>query len=65
MFLVKKLFIICILIVNVFFISGCTSDQKTNSETSIETQSNQKSDTQIPELIIKQSDVPGDVRGRD
>ena len=48
----KKLLTICILVVSVIFISGCTSDEQASS------QSNQESDTQNPELIIKQSDVP-------
>lgn len=55
----KKSLIICILIVSVIFISGCTSDEQASSEISMSSQSNQKSDTQNPELIIKQSDVPG------
>ena len=54
----KKLLII-FLIVSVIFISGCTSEKITNSETSIDSQNNQQSDTQNPELIIRQSDVPG------
>ena len=55
----KKLLIICILIIGIVFISGCTSDEQANSEISTSSQSNQESDTQNPELIIKQSDVPG------
>jgi len=55
----KKLLLICILIVSVIFISGCTSDEQASSDTSTSSQSNQESDTQNPELIIKQSDVPG------
>jgi len=51
--------LICILIMGIVFISGCTSDDKTNSETLTNSQSNEKSDTQNPDLIIKQSDVPG------
>ena len=54
----KRLLIICILIVCVIFISGCTDKEKTNLETSIDSQNNQKSDTQNPDLIIKPSDVP-------
>ena len=54
----KKLLIICILIIGIVFISGCTSDEQANSEISTSSQSNQESDTQNPELIIKQSDVP-------
>lgn len=59
-----KYLIICILIVSVIFISGCTSEEITNSETSIDSQNNQQSDTQNPELIIKQSDVPGLILNR-
>ena len=55
----KKLLIICILILSVIFISGCTSDEQASSEISTSSQSNQESDSQNPELIIKQSDVPG------
>ncbi|KAF5418261.1 MAG: hypothetical protein C5S45_09425 [Candidatus Methanocomedens sp.] len=55
----KKLLIICILIVSVIFISGCTSDEQASSDISTSSQSNQESDAQNPELIIKPSDVPG------
>jgi len=55
----KKLLIICILMVSILFISGCTSDEQASSDISTSSQSNQESDTQNPELIIKQSDVPG------
>jgi len=54
----KKLLLICILIVSVIFISGCTSDEQASSDISTNSQSNQISDTQNSELIIKQSDVP-------
>ena len=54
----KKLLIICILIVSIIFISGCTSDDKTNSETLTDSQSNQQSDSKTPDLILKSSDVP-------
>lgn len=55
----KKLFIISILIFSVIFISGCTSDEKTNNETSPDFQINQNLDTQSVDLIIKSKDVPG------
>ena len=55
----KKLLIICIMIVSVMFISGCTGNEQANSEISTSSQSNQESDSQDPGLIIKQSDVPG------
>jgi len=55
----KKLFIIIILIFSVIFISGCTSNEKTNSETSPDSQINQNLDTQSVDLIIKSKDVPG------
>lgn len=48
----KKLLIICILIITVVLISGCTSDEKSNSETST-------GDAQIPDVIIKSDDVHG------
>ena len=54
----KRLLIICVLIVSITFISGCTSDEQASSEISTSSQSNQESDTQNPELIIEQSDVP-------
>jgi len=54
----KKFIIICILIVSVIFISGCTSDEQASSDVSTSSHSNQESDNQNPELIIKQSDVP-------
>ena len=40
------------------FISGCVGEERTNSKTSTESQINQPSDTQSPDLIIKPSDVP-------
>ena len=55
----SKLLIICILIVSVIFLSGCTTDEQASSDISTSSQSNQESDTQNLELIIKQSDVPG------
>ncbi|MCG7849663.1 MAG: hypothetical protein MIO93_10855 [ANME-2 cluster archaeon] len=54
----KKILIISILIIGIVFISGCTSEDNTKSETSTSTQSNQESDSQNSELIIKPSDVP-------
>ena len=53
----KKLLIICILIVSIVFITGCTSNEQANSEISSDYQTIQKSDT--PDLIIKSSDVSG------
>lgn len=55
----NKILMICVLIVSVIFISGCTSNEQTNSNISTSSQSDQGSDTQNPELIIKQSDVSG------
>jgi len=46
----KKILIICILIVSIIFISGCTSEEKTNSETS--------TNSQTSDLLIKPSDLP-------
>ncbi|MCG7850736.1 MAG: hypothetical protein MIO93_16375 [ANME-2 cluster archaeon] len=37
----KKLLLICILIISIIFISGCTSEEKTNSETSTNSQSSE------------------------
>ncbi len=53
----KKLLIICILIVSVIFISGCTSDDKTNSESF--SSDSQQSNIQETKLILNRGDVPG------
>jgi hypothetical protein len=56
----KKRLLMCIIFVGIVFVAGCIGGEKaTNSKTSIDSQTNQKSDTQTPDLIIKQSDVPG------
>ncbi|MCX9025155.1 MAG: hypothetical protein OIN85_03550 [Candidatus Methanoperedens sp.] len=56
----KKLLLICIVIVGIVFVAGCIGKEKaTNSKTNTESQTRPKSNTQIPDLIIKQSDVPG------
>jgi len=55
----KRLLIIVILIVSIIFISGCTSDEQASSDISTSSQSNQESDAQTSNLIIKSSDVPG------
>lgn len=46
----KKILIICILIVCIIFISGCTSEENTNSETS--------TNSQTSDILIKPSDLP-------
>lgn len=53
----KKLSIICILIVGVIFISGCTSEEKT--ETQMNSQNSQESNTHSTISILKPSDVAG------
>ena len=53
----KRLLIICILIVSVIFISGCTSEEKT--ETPMSSQNSQESDTESTGSILKSSDVSG------
>lgn len=55
----KKLLTIFILMVSILFISGCTSEEKTNPEASIDSQINQQSDAETPDLMIKPRDVPG------
>jgi len=55
--LLKKLLLICIVIVGIVFVAGCIGGKKATN--SIESQTQPKSNTQIPDLIIKQSDVPG------
>lgn len=54
----KKLLVICILIISIIFLSGCTSEEKTNSDTSMNDQINPESDDQVPDLILKPNDVP-------
>ena len=44
----KKLLLTCILILSIIFISGCTSEEKTNSETNSHTS----------DLLIRPSDLP-------
>lgn len=46
----KKLLLICILILSIIFISGCTSEEKTNSETS--------TNSHTSDLLIRPSDLP-------
>ena len=53
----KKSLIICILIVIVIFISGCTSEEKT--ETPMSSQNTQESDTQSTASILKSNEVSG------
>ena len=53
----KKKLVISILIIGIVLISGCTSEEKINSETSTDSQINHESDTKNPNLIIKQNDV--------
>ena len=56
----KKLLPILIIIIGIVFVAGCIGGEKANdSKSSTISQSNQISETQTPELIIKQSDVPG------
>ena len=53
----KKLLIICILIVSMIFISGCTSEG--NTETPMSSQNTQESNIQLTDSILKSSDVSG------
>jgi len=46
----KKILVISILIIGIILISGCTNEEKTNSETS--------TDSQTSDLLIKPSDLP-------
>ena len=46
----KEKMVISILIIGIVLISGCTSEEKTNSKSSIDSQSS--------ELLIKPSDLP-------
>jgi hypothetical protein len=56
----KKCLLMCIIFVGIVFVADCIGGEKaTNSKTSMDSQASQKSDTQTPNLIIKQSDVPG------
>ena len=55
----KKLLLICIIIVGIVFIAGCIGGEKvTDSKSSTDSQTNQKSDVQIPDFILKSSDLP-------
>ncbi|MCK5216543.1 MAG: hypothetical protein KAJ93_02080 [Methanosarcinales archaeon] len=53
----RKLLIICIFIIGIVFISGCTSDE--NAEKPMSSETCQESDTQSIDLIIKPSEVSG------
>ena len=55
----NELLIICILIIGIVFISGCTSDEQVSSEISTSFQSTQESDTQSTGSILKSSDISG------
>ncbi len=56
----KRLLPIFILIVSVAFVAGCISGEKaSDTKTSTDTQTNQKSVAETSDFIIKQSDVPG------
>ena len=59
----KKLVLTCILIIYIIFISGCIGEEKTNIETSTDSQSNLQSDDQIPDLMLKPNDLQGLVLG--
>lgn len=52
----KKLLLICILLVGLIFISGCIDEEKTNPKTS--TDSHTSMDSQTSEPLIKPSDLP-------
>lgn len=52
----KKLLLICILLVGLIFISGCIGENKTNSKTS--TDSHTSIDLQTSEPLIRASDLP-------
>lgn len=55
----KKLLLIFV-IIGIVFVAGCIGGEKvTDTKTSTDSQTNQKSDTQTPESIIQPSDVPG------
>src|SRR5574341_37319 len=56
----KKLLLICFLIMGFFLAAGCISGEKSiNPETSTESQLNQKSNVQKPGLIIQPGDTAG------
>lgn len=44
--------------IGIVYISGCTSEEKSISETLVDFQNNQQSDSQITNSILKQSDIP-------
>ena len=56
----KKLLPILIIIIGIVFVAGCIGGEKAiDSKSSTYSQTNQESETQTPELIIKPGDVPG------
>jgi len=57
--LMKKLLLTCILIVSIMFITGCIGEEKTDTETPTSSQISHESNTQVPDLIMQPSDVPG------
>ena len=59
----KKLVLTCILIISIIFIAGCIGEEKTNIETSTDSQSNLQSDCQNPDLMLKPNDLQGLVLG--
>lgn len=54
----KKLLLICILIMCITFISGCIDEEK-NTETSTSSQISLESDSRLQDSILKQKDIPG------
>ena len=53
----KKILLICIMIVSVMFISGCTNEG--NTETSMSSQNTPESNIQLTDSILKSSDISG------
>ena len=55
----KKLLLICILIMSIIFITGCIGEEKPDTETLSTSQNNQQSNSQTTELLLKQNDLSG------
>jgi len=55
----KKLLLICILIMGAIFITGCIGEEKPDTETLSTSQDNQQPNSQTTELLLKQNDLQG------
>ena len=56
---IKKLLLICILVMSIIFITGCIGEEKPDTGTLSTSQNNQQSNSQTTELLLKQNDLLG------